>query len=119
MKDTVLIEHISKLKVAIESYIEARIDLAKATLLEKISKAGTFFLTSFTLIMVVAAFLLLLAFAFSYWYAEAVGKIYTGFLIAAGSYMLIGLLAYLFRRKLFTDNIIKTIGKIVFSDKEK
>lgn len=119
MRDTALVEHIDKLKGALESYIEARIDLAKANLLEKISKSGTYFLTACIIILVLAAFFLLLAFAFSFWYAHAGGEIYVGFLIAAGGYLLIGVLLYLLRRRIFTNNIIRRLGKVVFSEKSK
>lgn len=116
MKNTELAEYLSELKETLGRYIDARMDLAKAIFLEKTSKIGTYFLTSITIILLVASLLLLLAFAFSYWYGNNYGEIYVGFLIAAGFYLIIGVVILLLRRKIFTDNIIKNIGKVIFSD---
>lgn len=116
MKNTELSESLSELKEVLGRYIDARVDLAKAVFLEKTSKIGTYFLTSITAILLIASLLLLLAFAFSYWYGHNYGEIYIGFLIAAGFYLIIGVVILSFRRKVFTDNIIKNVGKIIFSD---
>lgn len=116
MKNTELSEYLSELKEVLGRYIDARVDLAKAVFLEKTSKIGTYFLTSITAILITASLLLLLAFAFSYWYGHNIGDIYVGFLIAAGFYLIIGIIILLLRRKVFTNSIIKNVGKIIFSD---
>lgn len=114
MKNTSLEKQVTELKIALTGYLEARLDLGKAILLEKMSKIGTYFLTIMSGVIVIASFLLLIAFAFSFWYGTTHGSIHTGFLISAGFYILIGILIFLFRKPLFSNNIISNLGKVLF-----
>lgn len=114
MKNTSLEKQVTELKIALTGYLEARLDLGKAILLEKMSKIGTYFLTIMSGVIVIASFLLLIAFAFSFWYGNTHGSIHKGFLISAGFYILIGILLFLFRKPLFSNNIISNLGKVLF-----
>ncbi|MDR0970728.1 MAG: hypothetical protein LBM67_09360 [Lentimicrobiaceae bacterium] len=67
---------------------------------------------------VAAMFLLMLSLAFVFWYGEAVGKLYHGFLILSAIYILIGLIIYLFRNQLFRNPLIKKIHKKDVLEKE-
>jgi hypothetical protein len=58
--------------------------------------------------------LLLLTFSFSFWYGNMYGTIYEGFLISSGIYAFLGILIYLLRRPIFSNNIIRNIGMILF-----
>ena len=98
MKNTALEQQVTELKTVLTSYLEARLDLGKAIMLEKMSKIGTYFLSVMSGVIVIASFLLLIAFAFSFWYGSALGSIHVGFLISAGFYILVGILLFLFRR---------------------
>ena len=115
MKNTPLAENLSELKEVVDDYLSARIDLAKVILLEKISKTGTYFFTVITSLIILASMLLLMVFAFSYWYGQVYGEIFHGFLISALIYLVIGIVVLLFRRKLFSNNIIKNISKVLFT----
>ncbi|MCB2197225.1 MAG: hypothetical protein KQH79_15300 [Bacteroidetes bacterium] len=117
MKNTSLEKQVTELKSVLMSYLEARLDLGKAVLLEKMSKIGTFFLTIMSFVIVIASFLLLLAFAFSYWYGNTHGSVHVGFLISAGFYVLVGIILFVFRKPLFSNSIIQNLGKVLF-DKE-
>jgi hypothetical protein len=119
MKNTPLAENITELKEALDDYLSARVNLAKVMLLEKISKTGTYFFTVVTSLVVLASMLLLVVFAFSFWYGQVCGEIYHGFLISAAAYLVIGVFILIFRRQIFSNNIIRNISKVLFSDDEE
>lgn len=120
MKDNSLAENFTELRDILKKYLDARIKLWKILLLEKLTKAGTYILTILVFVVVLASLLLLLLFAFSFWYGNVYGNIYYGFLISAGFYVLVGVLLFLLRRPIFSNNIIRNLGKIFFSeDKEE
>ncbi len=119
MKDKTLTENVSELNHVIKRYIEARMDLWKINLLEKITKTGTYFYTSVLVILALSFVLLFATFAFSYWYGKEYGNIAGGFLISAGFYVVLGIIIYLLRRPIFSNNIIRNISAIIFSDDER
>lgn len=118
MENHSLKENISELNSIIKSYIEARIDLWKVLLLEKVTKIGTYFFTVIAILITFLFTLLFLTFAFSFWFGNTYGNITTGFLISAGFFLLLALVIYWLRKPLFSNNIIKNIGSIIFSDHE-
>ena len=119
MKNKTLVEDFSELKELTKRYLEARIRLWKVLLLEKITKAGTYLLTFLTIIVVLASLLLLLMFAFSFWYGNKYGSISEGFLISAALFAFLGIVLILFRKQIFSNNIIKNLGKIMFEKDEE
>lgn len=118
MENNSLKENLSELNTIIKSYIEAKIDLWKVLLLEKVTKIGTYFFTVIAVLITFFSILLFLSFAFSYWYGNTFGNMTVGFLISAGFFLLLALLLYGLRKPLFSNNIIKNIGSIIFSDDE-
>jgi hypothetical protein len=118
MKNKPLEENFSELSEVLKSYLDARFELWKALFLEKFSKIGTYFFSVTVLIMMAASLLLLLTFAFSFWFGSAYGKIYEGFLISAGFYLIVGVVIYLLRKPVFSNPIIRSIGKVLLSKDE-
>jgi hypothetical protein len=119
MENNSLKENLSELNTIIKSYIEAKIDLWKVLLLEKVTKIGTYFFTVIAVLVTFLFTLLFLTFAFSFWYGNAYWNITVGFLISAGFFLVLALLIYRLRKPLFSNNIIKNIGSIIFSDDEE
>ena len=119
MENNSLKENLSELNTIINRYIEAKIDLWKVLLLEKVTKIGTYFFTVIAVLVTFLFTLLFLTFAFSFWYGNAYGNITVGFLISAGFFLVLALLIYRLRKPLFSNNIIKNIGSIIFSDDEE
>lgn len=120
MKDKSLHENFSELSGVVKSYIDARINLWKVHLLENVTKAGVYLLT-FILIWIASLFiLLLLAFGFSFWYeASNFGPLSEGFLLSAGFFVLLALLVFLLRKKLFANHIVKNIAPLIFNEDKK
>ena len=118
MKNNSLTKNLSELNIIIKSYLEARLNLLKVILLEKVTKIGTYFFTSFFVMVTFLFTLLFLAFAFSFWYGNTYGRISEGFLISAGFFLIVAVLLYVLRKPLFSNNIIKNISSIIFSEEE-
>lgn len=118
MKNKTLSENLSELNIVLKSYLQARLKLWKVFLLEKSTKAGTYLFT--TMVVLLSAFLclLFLGFAFSYWYGETQGSFSTGFLISAGCNLLLMILIYLFRKRLFARSILKNFKDLLFNEDE-
>ncbi len=118
-KDTSLQENLSELQEAINSYVNARLNYWKITLIEKVARAGTYLFTAILLLAAATFIFLLLSLAFSFWFAEHHGSLVNGILISAGAYALIVFILFLLRRKLFANSIVKNIADIIYEDEEK
>lgn len=119
MDNKSLSENFAELNEAIKGYIDARIRYLKVLLLEKTTRAGTFFFSSVVILVTLLAFLIFLGFAFSFWYAEKGGSLWIGFLITAGFDLLLTLVFYLFRKIIFARSIIRNIRELLFPEKEE
>lgn len=112
-------ENFSEINTLIKNYFNARIDLLKLSLLQKITKLGTYLLTFVSIIVLAIVITIFLMFSFSFWYAENVGSIAGGFLISAGIYAFLLFLLYLLRKVIFKRSLIKIFAEIIFFDDEK
>jgi ABC-type phosphate/phosphonate transport system permease subunit len=118
-KETSLQENFSELQEAISSYVDARFNYWKITLIEKVARAGTYLFTTILVLAAATFVYLLLSLAFSFWFAENHGSLVNGILISAGVYALIVSVVVLFRRKIFANSIVKNIAEIIYEDEEK
>lgn len=109
-------ENITEVISIARSYVNARIELLKLTLLEKMSLAGAFFLSSVIIVLIIAFCLLFISLAFAHWYAQRTGDIAAGYLITAGFYLVVGIMFLLARRYLITRPVIRTLSSIIFKN---
>lgn len=119
MSNNSIHENFSELQEAVQGYVEARINYYKITLIEKAAKVGTYIFSSTLILFSVLFIFLLLALAFSFWYASNIGSISEGLLISAGVFALISVIAYLLRRKLFANSIVRNIASVLYDDEGK
>jgi len=119
MDNKSLSENLTELNEVVKSYVDARLKYWKVLLLEKTTKAGTFVFSSVVLLVLLLSFLLFLGFAFSFWYAEEHGSLWTGFLISAGGVGVLTLLVYFLRKTLFTRSILRNISKLIFPEDDE
>jgi membrane-bound ClpP family serine protease len=96
-----------------KDYVEVRLELFK---LKSINKAAGFMsasITIFALIIIFSAVLLCFTIGAALFIGELLGKLYFGFFVIGGIYLLIGLLIYKMRDKLIktkvTNNLIKEL----------
>lgn len=118
MKNRSLVENVSELNDVIKSFIEAKLDLWKLIFLQKITRLGTFLLSTIIIAIVVLIVLVFLTFAFTQWYSNSFGTLAEAYLIGAGFYVLLGLIVYFFRRSIFSNMMVRNIASIIFSDED-
>ncbi len=114
-----LTKNISEIFDLAQSFLLAKVDLWRLLLLEKLSKAGSYFLGSLILITIFAFCLMFLSFAFAFWYADKHGSLATSFILVAGFYLLLGILIFIFRKTIIARPIIKNLSEIIFEEDEK
>lgn len=119
MEKNALSENFAEITSAVKKYINARIDLLKLTLLQKITRAGTYMLTFVTVLVSLFSILIFLMFAFSFWYGEKTGSLSTGFLISAGFFAVLMIIIFLLRKVIFSNTIVRIFSHILFSDEDQ
>ncbi len=118
MKNKSLVENVSELNDVIKSFIEARLDLWKLILLQKITRLGTYLLSTIIISIIILVVSVLLTLAFTQWYSNTHGTLAEAYMIAAGFYILLGVLVFLLRKKLFSNMMVRNIASIIFSEDE-
>lgn len=104
------------LATSIRKYINMQIDRAALNGAERISWVSNKAIV--TLIMIIAGglFILMLSFALGYYLGEVFGSIALGFLCSAGSIALLTLIIFLFRKKLFANQMAKMYSKMLLGN---
>lgn len=118
MSDKSLSKNVSEIFDIIRGYLNARVDLWKLTLLERISLIGSFFISSVILILIAAFGLLFFSFAFAFWYGNNYGDLAAGFLIITIVYVVLGIIFYLLRKSLIVRPVIRSLSAIIFAEDE-
>ena len=119
MEKNALSENFAEITSAVKRYINARFDLLKLTLLQKITRAGTYFLTFVSVLVSVFSLLIFIMFAFSFWYGQKTGHLAEGFLISAGFFMVLLILVFLLRKHIFSNPLVRIFSHILFSDEDQ
>ena len=112
-------ESIADMTDQVRNYVRLRIDLFKLDLTEKLATLTTTLLISIIFFIVFLFFTLFLSLAFIFWFKEYVGAAWAGALIVAGFYILIGIIVFIIRDKLFLNRIVIQISKILLEEEEE
>ena len=113
-----LTENLGELSGSAKSYVQAKIDLTKLTLLEKVTR---FTSSLFTMIVVVLFSMLVIGFgaaAFAIWYGQTYNNYFEGALIAGGCLIILGLIFVLLRHKILTNPVLRNFSDILFEDEK-
>jgi hypothetical protein len=113
-----LSDNFSSISDVLKDYLNSKADLLKLGLLQKFTRAGVFLLTAVSVIISTLAACIFLMFSFSFWYGNRTGNLDHGFLISAGFFAFIIVLIIVFRKAIFSRNLIKVFSGILFSDEE-
>jgi hypothetical protein len=119
MESPKISESIADLTDQVRNYVRLRIDLFKLTLTEKLATLTTTLLISIIFFIVFLFFTLFLSLAFIFWFKEYAGEAYIGALIVAGFYILVGIIVYLLRDRLFLNRVVAQISKILIEEEEE
>ena len=119
MESPKISESIAELTDQVKNYIQLRIDLFKLNLTEKLATLTTTLLISIIFFIVFLFFTLFLSLAFIFWFKDYAGAAWVGSLIVAGFYILLGIVVYLLRDKLFLNRVVVQISKILLEEEKE
>jgi hypothetical protein len=114
-----LTKNIGELSDSAKSYVQVKIDLAKLTLLEKVTRVTSYL---FSVIVVMLFIFLVFGFgaaAFAVWYGQAFNNYFEGALIAGSGIIVLALLFILLRHKIITNPLVRNFSDILFDDEEE
>lgn len=119
MESNRISDNVSSLTENVKEYVNLRVDYIKLVLTEKIAKLASFFLISVIFFILGMFLLLFISFAFVFWYGEEIGPTFVGALIIVAFYILMGLLIYGMRHKLFINPMVKQLAKILMEEEDE
>ena len=93
----------------IKASINAKIDLFSLFIIKKLSRIIPLFVLGLILGFIFLFFTLFLSHAFIAWYTDYIGKSSTAALIVSGFYLLLGIILFIFRKKLLYTPIHKSL----------
>lgn len=111
-----MLEHLSELKESLQDYIEARTSYYGLLALEKTVKLVTRLLSGGLLVVVLLVAVLFLSAAAALYIGTLLGSAGLGLLITGGFYLLLGLIVYLFRKRLFSSCVTRILVHELFGD---
>ena len=103
----------------IKSYFDLKIELFTIILYEKILKVFSSILAVIIITIFLLFFIFFMSFAFVAWYNHETDSFAQGYLIAGLFYLILGIIIYLARNKIFLNPMIKKISKTIFNNENK
>ncbi|MFM7223760.1 MAG: hypothetical protein ACKO03_10070 [Bacteroidota bacterium] len=94
-------------KRLVSEYIETRLQLLKLTSVRSLARTLSMLILVTLFTFMVLFFLLFVVIAFSWWMSDKLGSAALGFLSGGGLFLLILLLAIVFRKPLFLNPLIR------------
>ncbi len=119
MRGKTLLEIFYELKENLEKYIETKLSYIGLSAFEKAVKLMVYIASHSVILVIFTIALLFLSGAAAIYIGKLLSSYELGMLIIGGFYVLIGLIFYIFREKIFSPNIIKALLKIFFPNEEK
>ncbi len=99
---------------AIHDHINLRINLIGLQISKRLADFATNLISMVLLVGLLALVIIMLSFAFVFWYGSSVGPYHHGFLIVSLVYIMSGLMLYLFREKIIIDPFLRKMGPTEF-----
>lgn len=109
-------ENLDDIKSNSEEFINTSLDYYRLWGFKITAKAGSKFMTLLLVCLFVMMSLLFLSLFAAYALAACLESTALGFLIVAAFYMLISVLAYLFRKPLVEKPFLRKLSEIIFND---
>ena len=114
-----LVKNLGELNGSVKSYVQAKIDLAKLSILEKTTRLATYLINFQVVVMFLIMALGFGAAAFAVWYGQTYNNYFEGLLIAGSSLIVICLVFVVLRKRIITASVIRNFSEILFTDEEK
>lgn len=114
-----LFEHISGLRESLRKYLETNISYYGLVAFEKAVKLLTTFLGNGVVIVALLIALIFISGAAALYIGTLLNSMELGLLIVGGVFLLLALVLYIFRNRIFGPCVIKSLAEVFFKDEEK
>jgi hypothetical protein len=114
-----VLNNISELKENLRIYLETKVAYFGMSALEKTVKLLTVFLSKGFVLLLLCISLLLFSAAASIYIGKLLQSIELGLLIVSGFFLLLGIVFYVFRERIFAPIIIHTLVNVLFQEDEE
>jgi hypothetical protein len=111
--------HIRKISRSIRQYLHLKTELYSLIVLERFSRIVSYFVAALVLIFFLFFFILFISMGFVSWFGEATNKPYLGYLIVSAFYLVVAIIVYSLRRRIFYDPIIKVLNETIFEKEDE
>ncbi len=119
MESQTLKDNFSEISENVKAYVRLKANLLKLTLTEKLSLIISALLISVILFLVFLFISMFISFAFIFWFRDHAGPLYVGALIVAGFYLLVGVIVFLMRNKIFINPLVSKISNILLEEEDE
>lgn len=116
---TNLSNNFAGLRDSAKEYINLKLDLAKLSVLEKMTEISVFLTKLLGFILAGTILFLFAAATFVVWYGDQYDDYVAGLLIVMGIVFLLTLLFFFFRNAVITSFFLKTFSKILIEDDDE
>ena len=106
-------EDFSSLSGNVKDYIRLKLELYKLMAVEGVAQLLSSIMISLVVLLLSIFFLFFLALAFVYWFGEEVGHMYVGALIVTAFYLVLSVIVFIFRDKLFINPLITKLTTLM------
>lgn len=103
----------------VKDYVSLNYDLMRLNLVEKLSMVIALILSLFIGILLIITALVYFSIAFVHWTGTFFDSLIPGFLILGGLFILLFIIFFLLRKRLFVNPMIKLLSSIIFNDSKK
>ena len=114
-----LSDNVTEISENAKEYIRLKIDILKLTLTEKLSMIISAVLISVIFFLIFLFISMFASLAFIFWFRDHAGPLYIGALIVAGFYLLVGIVIFFIRNRLFIDPLVSRIAKILLEEEDE
>ncbi len=107
-----------RLKEQLTEYVELRVDLFKATSVDKLSKAAGQMITALVIMVLVFFTILFSSLVAGFYFSEWLGSLLKGFGLVALGYVLLLIVVVLFRKRIIQIPVVNAIITLMYEDDE-
>ena len=100
----------------VKDYVQLNCDLLRLNLIEKLSLIIALILSLFVCALLIITAMVYFSIAFVHWTGDIFESLIPGFLILGGVFLVLFLVFFLLRKRLFVNPIIKLLSSIIFKE---
>lgn len=116
MESKKLSDNFNEMSENVKAYIQLKTDLLKISLTEKLSLITSALLLSIIFFILFLFITMFISMAFIFWFRDHAGPLYLGAIIVAGFYLIIGVIVFFKRNRLFIDPLVSKISQILLEE---